>query len=162
LQAFEWVATSRFFDPVSFRAEGEGIHKVKDDRKMYAEFVQWVGVERQRRKALGISRESRSRRERAETINEALAFFDKREEFEELARSRLIRARIKEAFNGHKVNEWVGLAQHWKAIKLVMDGIRERLGGNEGVLEFRDLHGEEALKKIALKVRDELGVMNFS
>jgi hypothetical protein len=153
LQVFEWVVTSRFFDPTYFKTKGEGIRKVKHDRKMYAEFAFWVES-----RAEGTARESTPRKEKTEIVAEALVYFNKKEEFEELARSRLNRARMKEGFNGCKVNEWAGMGSHWRGVKLIMDRVRMRLGGDEEVTKLLKERGEEELKELVLEVKDELGL----
>ena len=153
---FEWVASSRFFDHRNFKTKGEGIKKVKQDRTMYAEFVEWVEDQRGRWEADGVVEDGTARKERAEVIEEALVYFNKKEEFEELAHSRLNRARMKEGFNGHKVNEWAGMASNWMEVKRIMDGVRMKIGGDEGIANFLKDSGEEELKKVVLEVKDEL------
>jgi hypothetical protein len=154
LQVFEWVASSRFFDHRNFQTKGEGIKKVKRERTMYAEFVEWVENQRERWEADGEVEDGTARKEKA--VEEALVYFNKKEEFEELARSRLNRTRMKEGFNGHKVNEWAGMASNWMEVKRIMDGVRMKIGGDEGIAKFLKDSGEEELKKVVLEVKDEL------
>ena len=127
---------------------------------MYAEFVEWVIVQR---RAHELVQESRPRKENTDLINEALVYFGRKEAFDELTRSRTTRARFKTAFNGQKVTEWAGLDQkdqNWQALKLIMDGIRQRLGGDDDILSFWEQNGEEGLKRMTLEVKAELGLMN--
>jgi hypothetical protein len=160
LQVFEWATTSRFFNPACFRTKGDGIRKVKEDRKMYAEFVNWVSAAQQDQETHDAVQEtSTPTKAKDDMINEALVYFDKKEEFEELARSRLQRARFKDVFNGHKVNEWAGLESRWREVKLVMDDVRGKVGGDEGIGKLLQEKGEEELKRIVLESKDELGLM---
>jgi hypothetical protein len=158
LQLFEWVATSRLFHPTFFRTRGDGIRKVKEDRKVYAEFVAWVGGERERRQVDDLEQRSSPPKYPADIVNEALVHFNKKEEFENLALSRKNRSRVKAGFNGNNVNEWTGMGANWRGVKQIMDGVRARLGGDDGVAQFLDESGEEELRKIVLEVRDELGL----
>ncbi|EDR13361.1 uncharacterized protein LACBIDRAFT_309137 [Laccaria bicolor S238N-H82] len=154
VEIFEWVALMKGFTPHQFRTEGAGISKVKADRKMYAEFVQWVQANTQTKPS-----EHGSREERQEKIrSEALAFFQKKEEFEALARARNDRQRLKEVFSGSRVREWAEMGERWKGVKAIMDAVRQRLGGEEGVLKFVTENGEEELRKVVLEVRDSLGL----
>lgn len=154
LQVFEWVVTSRLFDPTSFRTAGDGLTKVKADRKMYAEFTSWVSSERSQVTGGAVDPKT----ERADIVDEALVYFNKKHEFEELARSRLGRVRMKAGFNGTKVNEWAGLNSNWRAVKTIMDEVRARVGGNEGVADILEEKGEEAVKRIVLEVKEALGL----
>jgi hypothetical protein len=133
--------------------EGEGIHKVKRDRKMYAEFISWVGALRGQNDD---GCEELDKQERGNLQEEALEYFNKKKEFEDLARSRAVHKQLKNVFNSQKVGAWIGLSQHWQTIKLVMQGMKERLGGDEGVLKCWEEKGEEELQRIALAVKDEL------
>jgi hypothetical protein len=151
LQVFEWVVASRLFDPTNFKTAGDGFRKVKADRKMYAEFTSWVSSER-----LQVAVHPKT--ERAGIVDEALVYFNKKHEFEELARSRLGRTRMKAGFNGTKVNEWAGLNSNWRAVKMIMDEVRARVGGNERVADILEEKGEEAVKRIVLEVKDALAL----
>jgi hypothetical protein len=152
VEIFEWVALMKGFTSHQFRTEGAGISKVKADRKMYAEFVQWVQANAQSKPS-----EHGSREERQEKIRlEALAFFQKNEEFEALAQARNDRQLLKEVFSGSRVREWAEMGERWKGVKAIMDAVRQRLGGEEGVLKFVRQNSEDELKKVVLEVRDSL------
>ena len=154
VEIFEWVALMKGFTPHQFRTEGAGISKVKAERKMYAEFVQWVQANAQSKPS-----EHGSREERQEKIRlEALAFFQKKEEFEALAQARNDRQRLKEVFSGSRVRDWAEMGERWKGVKAIMDAVRERLGGEEGVLKFVRENSEDELRKVVLEVRDSLGL----
>lgn len=157
-QVYEWAASSKYFDPRGFRTQGPGITKVKVERTMYAEFVKWVET-----RARTTSSDLPSREERQRQIREeALIFFNKKEEFESLARDRLNRLRLKEVFSGSRVRDWAELGEYWKGVKLIMDEVRTRMGGEEAILEFLNKNSEDDLKKIVLQVKDDLGIVSHS
>jgi hypothetical protein len=96
--------------------------------------------------------------ETAALAREALVFFNKKEEYETLLRLRSARAQLKESFKGTVVNEWAELDGHWRGVKKIMDGVRERVGGDDGILHILDVEGQEGLKRRVLETRDELGL----
>jgi len=153
---FEWVTTSRLFDLEHFQSEGVGFRKVKPERKMYAEFVEWV--EKQRNTPGDQSRKL-VEEIRAKRQSEALVFFKKREAYDALVLERSNRIRRKEIFSGSTVRDWADMGEYWKGVKLIMDEVRVRLGGEERVLIFLDKNGEQALKDIVLQVKDDLGMV---
>jgi len=153
---FEWVATSRLFDPKHFRSEGTGFRKVKPERIMYAEFVKWV--EKQRNTLESQSHKLVLGEIEAAAQLEALVFFKKKEAFDALALERSNRIRLKQIFSGSTVHNWADMRGYWKGVKLIMDEVRIRLGGEEGVLIFLDKNGEQDLKDMVLQVKDELGI----
>ncbi|KAG6899221.1 hypothetical protein C0993_012135 [Termitomyces sp. T159_Od127] len=156
--AFDWVCSSRFFDPRSFRTHGEGITKVGPQRTMYAEFVQWVTE-----KSANTLHETENEvdvmtsEERQTVLREhALVYFNKKQEFDMMVRKRNERARLKEVFNGVTVRQWTNLGEDWKMLKLVMDTVREELGGDEGILKLNDELGESGLRRFVLEVQKRL------
>jgi len=156
-EAFEWAGTCRFFDPRRFRSSGEGIRKVKQDRKMYAEFVEWA---MERAASAGEAAEELEMRQEREVKfkDEAVIYFKRKEALDAQTRQRELRIRVKDVFSGSKVREWTGLGNHWKGVKVVMDAVRERVGGSEGVLRIFEAEGEEGLKRVVLAVQKELEV----
>lgn len=156
---FEWAGTSKFFVASQFRSEGEGFRKVKPERKMYAEFVEWA-MERTAQATtdtIRLSKEEQEERQR-EIRDEALVYFGKKEEFDAVNREHSQRVRLKQTFTGSKVRDWTDLGEYWKGVKLIMDAVRLRVGGDEGVLKILDGEGEEGLKRIVLEIKDELGI----
>jgi len=158
-EVFLWVASSRYFDPSLFQTKGEGIKKVKDDRLMYAEFVKWIeelGLQPvagpTEKKDLLLARQEKS----AKVRREALLFFGKKDTFEAIARERLAKQAFKESFNGSRVRDWADLGMNWKAVKSIMTGVRQRLGGDEGVLKFVVSHTQDELKALVLQVKIDL------
>jgi len=160
-EVFEWAGTCRFFDPKKFRSQGEGIRKVKQERKMYAEFVEWA-MQRAAEAASGeeAAQESKEMRQERELKlrNEALVHFKQKEAFDALTRERLLRTRVKEVFRGATVRDWTNLGEHWKGVKIVMDAVRERVGEEEGILRILGAEGEEGVKQIVLNVKEEVSL----
>ncbi|KAJ7475721.1 hypothetical protein FB451DRAFT_254437 [Mycena latifolia] len=154
-QVFEWVGTSSLFDPARFRTEGQGIKKVKPERTMYAEFVQWAKEQNQH---LGDSNSaSRGCLNKEEQIQHALKYFGKKEQFDALAREDSEKARIKESFSGSKVRSWTGFSEgQWKDLKATMDQVRAWVGGEQGILKILDEEGEEGIKKLVLRAKEML------
>jgi hypothetical protein len=139
---------------MSFRVEGEGIHKVKRDRKMYAEFVSWVSALQEQGDMRNTTRHDFPTA--SGLRDDALAFFNKKDEFESLIRGRAAKAQLKNVFNAQMVTTWIGRRRDWQTVKSVMQGMRERLGGDEGVLKCWEEKGEEELHRIALVALKEL------
>ncbi|KAJ6513416.1 hypothetical protein C8R45DRAFT_813034 [Mycena sanguinolenta] len=154
-EIFEWVATSPLFEPARFKTEGQGIKKVKPERKMYAQFVEWVKEQQH-----GVGDDARTRgMEKDEQIQHALKYFGKKEEWDALEREVTDKARLKEGFSGTKVREWAGLpVEQWKDLKNIMDEIRASVGGEPGILKILNEQGEEGIKEHVLKAKEKLGV----
>ncbi|KAF8895530.1 hypothetical protein BD779DRAFT_1500014 [Infundibulicybe gibba] len=150
---FEWAASCRFFAPGdrSWRFEGTGISKVKKERTMYAAFVEWARAH--------ASENRYARRPGKEEIRrEALVHFGKADEFDARVRERERRVLLKNSFSGPMVREWAGMGEHWKGVKAIMDEVRDKLGGDVGVSVFlTQENGQEKLKDLVLRVRDEMG-----
>lgn len=153
---FEWVATSRLFDVNSFRSEGTGFRKVSPERIMYYEFVEWA--EKQRSMSELQSHKLDSGEIQANVRLEALVFFKKKAAFDALTLERSNRIRLKKIFSASTIRDWTNMGEYWKGIKLIMDEVRVRLAGEEGVLDFLDKNGEQNLKEMVLQVKDELGI----
>ncbi|KAK0188012.1 hypothetical protein F5146DRAFT_1141468 [Armillaria mellea] len=142
---FEWIATSRFFVPRMFgRSDADG-SKVKQERKMYWEFVAWARSQPDNESS------AESPADRQDRIREeALAPF---------------RQTLKAAFNGKIVAEWAEMGTHWGGVKTIMDRVREQCGGgNEHVLKMLDNeeNGEEKLIQMVIQAREDLGLVKAS
>jgi len=87
-------------------------------------------------------------------------YFGKKEAFDKLARERHRRLLLKEIFNGARVSDLAGLGTNWKRVKWVMDAVRARVGGDEGVLDIYDAEGEHGVKRLVLEAREQLFVGN--
>ncbi|KAF9464180.1 hypothetical protein BDZ94DRAFT_1257197 [Collybia nuda] len=156
-EVFEWAGASRLFVASQFRSEGEGFKRVKPERRMYAEFIQWAMERTAVQTSAGVSSEKQEERQRG-IRDEALRYFGKKEEFDSLARERSQRIQLKQTFTGSKIRDWTDLGEYWKGVKLIMDTVRLRVGGEEGVLRILDGEGEEGLKRVVLEVKDELRI----
>ncbi|KAG6909300.1 hypothetical protein DXG01_001244 [Tephrocybe rancida] len=158
-EAFEWAGSTKFFNPAMFRSHGEGFTKVKAERKMYAEFVAWA----KEKNALAApvadgSLVKRTEEERQAFRDAALVHFNKKDHFDALARERDQRATLKHVFNGFSVRDWAELGDYWKGVKLIMDAVRERFGGDEGVLRLYGEEGEEGVKRVVLEEKKRLSL----
>ncbi|TFK40775.1 hypothetical protein BDQ12DRAFT_680008 [Crucibulum laeve] len=162
-EIFEWVSKLKYFDLSTFRSEGPGITKVKAERKMYAQFVDWV---KEKQLAMGVSTptEGSSHSERRQQMkDDALAFFHKQEDYDtrmrelsQFATAQSVRARLKERFTGNTIQEWIGLPGHWRRTKQIMDALRLQVGGEEGILDILEQDGEDELKKLVLEIQGAL------
>jgi hypothetical protein len=156
-EVFEWVGTSRFFDPTKFQSHGEGIRKVKPERKMYYEFVEWAMKRMAAASGEKAQETAEMRQERKLKLrDEVLVHFQQKEAFDASTRERLLRIRVKEVFRGSKVRDWTELGEHWMGVKIVMDAVRERVGGEAGVMKILEAEGEEGIKNIVLDVKQEV------
>ncbi|KAF9267441.1 hypothetical protein L218DRAFT_920302 [Marasmius fiardii PR-910] len=150
-EVFQWVASSRLFDPHRFKSAGM---KVKQVRNMYYEFIQWVRDITAdslpiSQMSLDIDKdpgsETSDRRERVR--EEALVHFDKKSELEEFLRQVRNKETIKRVFNGRTVNDWIQAEERWKRVKVVMDNVREKYGGESGLIGIIEVEGEEGVKR---------------
>jgi hypothetical protein len=124
-EVFEWIATSRFFDPrrVSNPADPP---KVKRERTMYYEFQAWA-------KELRMSGVYDTRPPLSQpqyVVEEALDCFDRRSAYYDIVLANERRIRLKQTFTGHLTAEYLGLdvSRDWRPIKHVMDAIRQEVG----------------------------------
>lgn len=161
-EIFQWVASCRYFDPYLFQTKGEGIKKVKGDRLMYAEFVDWVEEECHR--LVGTFKAANPPLTRQEKIakirEEALVFFGKKDDFESIARQRFAKQTLKESFSGSVVRDWAGLGGNWRAVKSIMTEVRRRLGGDDGVVEFIVTNSQHGLKALVLQIKADLDLVS--
>jgi hypothetical protein len=158
---FEWVATSRLFDVKHLRSQGPGIKKVKPDRRMYAEFVEWVEKQRNTSESgSGQSHEPVLEGMQTNVRAEALVFFKKKKAFEALALERSNKIWLKNVFSEHSVRDWADMGGYRVGVKLIMDEVKVRLGGAEGILIFLEKKGRQGLKDFVLQVKDELGIVS--
>ena len=160
-ELFRWVASMKWFDPRYFhRTPSTGKHKVKPDRTMYAEFVQWV-INRRPPATSGSERSLEDETEgdfHQRVKREALEHFNKMEEYNGVQKAREVQKKVRGVFSGHQVRDWADIGEYWRGVKMIMDEIRRQLGGEAKVLEFYEENGEEALKILVREVRDNLGI----
>ncbi|KAL0578635.1 G4 quadruplex nucleic acid binding protein [Marasmius crinis-equi] len=160
---FQWIVASRLFDPLRFRSKGQ---KVKPVRTMYHNFVRWVD-DRIEPEALPVSAalslESTTQAgnstftpRQEEVREEALVHFGKKTELEAFLRQTKTRETLKKVFNGHNVRDWAQLGTRWKTVKLVMDAVREKFGGDEGLMNIIETEGEDGIKRRVLECSKDL------
>lgn len=148
----------KYFDVKYLPSTSPRIEKIGVRRSMYAQFIQWV-KDNQPHSAL---HKAHCDEERIQRIREdALAFFSKKDEFDDLVHQRLQRLRFKKSFSGNSVREWTQI-NDGMAVKLIMDEVRHRLGGEQGVWNFLDEHSEDALKVFVHQVQTELCLHGLS
>ncbi len=107
------------------------VGKVKPDRKMYYDFVEWA----QKQNMLPASTTSLK--------EAALDHYGKKEEVEAFLRGKTAQARYKAAFNGKLVAEWADVGQDWRSVKNIMDRVRSECGGDEGLSRLVEEKGDE-------------------
>lgn len=157
-EIFEWAGSSPFFDPHRFKSEGPGIRKVKPERKMYTQFVEWA-----RQRAADQIEEDPLDSDSEERVKQALIYFNKKDEFDTLLHQRACeqytRTTMKEVWNGKKVMAWTGFPpEYWKGVKMVMDRVRQTVQGDEGVLAIFELEGEAGLQRLVSQAKADLGL----
>lgn len=158
---FEWAGSSHFFNPRKFRTHGVGISKVKEERKMYMEFVQWAS---EKAAAFFPVEEDESKVTKEEHWvafrDRTLAHFNKKEKFDAINDERVRRVHLKQVFSGSRVRDWAELGEHWKGVKMIMDVVREKYGGDGGILELYNGGGEQAVKSVVLEAKEQLGLLS--
>ncbi|KAG5654303.1 hypothetical protein H0H81_004722 [Sphagnurus paluster] len=162
LEAFEWALTTPFFNPRTFRLQGEGIRKVAEDRTMYAEFTRWVSTKASIINPVYHDEDPKLSEEQKRVAfrERVLVHFNKKEMFDALNLERNQRVKIKEIFNGSRVRDWAELGGYWKGVKLIMDAVREKFGGEAGVLKLYNLEGEEGVKRAVLDAKKQLSLVS--
>ncbi|KAH7928388.1 hypothetical protein BV22DRAFT_1082931, partial [Leucogyrophana mollusca] len=139
--AFEFAATSRFFDPQRLhKPKTASKQKTAVSRSMYRDFLVW---------AQGAPAE-RAVAPTHNAVEEALVHFGRKDEWDARARERYEKNWLKENFNGKLVAEWTGLG--WKGVKTVMDAVRANAGG-EQLLVGRELY---EVKRLVNETKDAL------
>lgn len=151
-QVFDWVATSRFFNPHQLLPAMKGC-KFKGERKMYHEFLDYLG-------SLVAPAEPQSHLDIHAIQDEALSLFGKRKEFDDAVKEKYLSREGKKVLSGSLVKEWTGLS-YWKEVKTVTDAMRVRVldGINTTDADWREemmkLNDEER-KALALRLKEEL------
>jgi len=144
-EIFEWLMTSRFFDPARVARIFTHKQKAKFDRTMFYAFPEYV-----RSKCVG----SRTIPTVADVQHEALVYFGKKSEFDAIVREKQIQLRLKEVFSGHLVMEWTGLPS-WGWVKKVMDEVRQRVGFENWKESLAEMSTED-VKNLTIRVKEDL------
>lgn len=153
-EAFEWVASSRFYVPGQI-SDPASRAKSRSNRSMYQAYFHWNDA---RAKAtaendcLSLQTQDTSNRETViQTIGrEALVFFGKQEEYDALVQDNEQRLRYKAMWNGRKVGEWTGW-NGWlvgKLMKFMKQSVGEQKIGqmNEEELKQHVLRAKEIVE----------------
>ncbi|KAJ3822392.1 hypothetical protein F5880DRAFT_682517 [Lentinula raphanica] len=157
-EIFEWVCESRLFNPERFRTKGEGFTKVKAQRKMYYDFLAWVQEKKLNRTQSEVIAAGTEKAEewQKRIREEALAKFDG----EDKVKSSVLKnygnkKRQKQIFNGTMVGAWIGANPGERRVKIIMDMVRERHGGADGIERIFEAEGEDGLKQRVLCALEE-------
>ena len=158
-EAFEWVASSRFYAPGQISDKTARV-KSRADRGMYQAFLQWsdAGV------IPAVANDSQPHEEKSEdreavresVRGEALAFFGKREEHDALVQTNERKVHLRTIWNGRKVGEWTGNSN--RAIGRVMALIRQTIGEEKiGQMTEEELkqHVLQANEVVELQLAEE-------
>lgn len=148
MSIFEWVASSKWFDP-HFVKESLRREQRRTDRKMYHQFLEWVRVQRPAVKGNLRSSEVTEGEGGTEAVEAAKLFFRKKEEYDALIVKEKRRRNMKDNFNGHLVMEWTGL--QGKKVKSVMDEVRNSVDGKV----FETLSKEE-IRGLVLQAKERV------
>ena len=149
---FDWVATSRFFNPHRLLPAMKSL-KFKGERKMHNEFLDYLG-------SLIASEGSKKPLDVHAIQDEALALFGKKKEFDDAVREKYLFREAKKVFSGSLIKEWTGLS-YWGDVKTVTDAMRVRVldGVDDKDKDWREemiklSDGER--KTLALVLKEEL------
>lgn len=145
-EAFDWVLTSPYVHAVELGRARKGPKFA--DRLMYQAFFPYArdkivqGELKPHKSGLSLVK--------ADVLDAALEFFNKKNDFEEETRRRAHDYALTQVFTSTKVRQWTGLDQgaHWRTIKELMRCAREELGGEEGMLTLE----EEAIRTTVLRL----------
>jgi len=124
---------------------------------MYSEFVEWV-EETKPRSNVNPYYDILPAERVQKICEDALIFFKKKEEYDNLRKARLNKNLVKGAFSGHRIRDWTDLGEYWKGVKIIMDEVRVRMGGDNAIAEFLMKNSEDDLKAIVLKAQADLGI----
>jgi hypothetical protein len=149
-EAFEWLGSSRFYVPGRL-SDPASRAKARSIRSMYQAFFHWDDA---RRKAVtesnslpqGIQETTDKEAAMSSVKQEALIFFGKREEHDDLVQANQRKVTLKTNWNGKKVGEWTG--GNGRLIGRVMNHMRQTVG-EEKISQMT----EEELKQHVLQVK---------
>lgn len=153
VDAFEWAASSRYFSPHDLEEPDNRSKRLeKAKRHMYGEFRTW-SAEKFKDAPLRTWTQDEVRALAVRTLG-------KKEEYDAeinalKARQAQVEARRRQKgkFNGPMVEKWTSL--HFSQVKRVMEGVKEKLGGDWSNL---DSMKAEDIKALTMVVLGELGL----
>lgn len=130
-EAFEWIASSRFYVPGQISNPASRA-KSRGNRSMYQAYFHWNDARAQataENDGLSPQKQETNNRETAiQTIigQEALVFFGKQEEHNALAQENERKVRVKAMWNGRKVGEWT--SWNGRLVGRLMNLMRQSVG----------------------------------
>ena len=159
-EAFEWIASSRFYAPGQISDKAARV-KSRADRGMYQAFLQWSDAGAIPAVANDGQPHEKEKSEDREVVREsvrgeALAFFGKREEHDALVQTNERKVHLRTIWNGRKVGEWTG--NNNRAIGRVMALIRQTIGEEKiGQMTEEELkqHVLQANEVVELQLAEE-------
>lgn len=142
-EVFEWVATSRFFNPSRIPSFSKA--RTAKDRKMYLSFFEWAKQRASENDAPLPTIQA--------VVEEALDAFGKREEYYAIVKANQRRVALRKVLTGHITADHLGLdvTIRGKTIKQVMDIVRQDVG--EDALVGMD---PDDIKREVLKAKGKL------
>ncbi|EPQ54475.1 hypothetical protein GLOTRDRAFT_139061 [Gloeophyllum trabeum ATCC 11539] len=151
---FEWLASSRYFFPARL-ATGRVVENSSERRRLtrdiYHAFGDFVDEVASLQMPLGTDELIQSRRSSNKQIREeALLYFGKKSEYDDVIHANWVRMRLKTTFTGLKVVEWTNL---WgKKVSEVMKETKRRVGGDDAMARL----DEEEVRIWVLRVYEDL------
>jgi hypothetical protein len=156
---FNWIETSRFYDAHAVVGDPKKNTSGRKDRVMYQDFVRYAdGIVKTTPETARKARPSR-----AAVLEEALAFFGKREAYELAAvRRREEQTKLSEhqaargVFNADKVRDWTALdlKKDWRTVKRLMDLVRAQLGGEAAIADLDEALIEQSVRELLPKAEE--------
>ena len=136
---FQWISTCKYYRPELFHRKNGIRHRKRDlARPMYVQFVEFS--ENLQNFTLDVLQRKMVTKEKV--LQDALLFFDKRDEFLELQKEKELNDLVREKINGRKIMEWTGVKG--PQIGKILSEIFSKYD-KKGILQLSD----EELHKIA-------------
>lgn len=145
---FEWVASSRLYDPRRVKEPSDsGREKTLRDREMYQAYIEYT------RNLLhsGSCDSNRSSLQASEVVREAIGFFNKELEYNNIVSANRRRIALKNAFSGRHVMEWTGASGI--CVRDIMNCVRAKLSEDD-IIQM----DEETLRSVTMQAKHELGI----
>ena len=144
-ELFGWIQTSKFFVPRVLLETAKAIHINHVEKRItYQAFLAYT----QSLSASGAAA-SRPAPSPVAVIQEALVFFGKKAEYDEVVQANVTRIAYRNKFTGKLVMKWTGL--YGEIVSEVMKGVRDRIG-DAGIVSNK----LEDIEKITKEVQKKL------
>lgn len=149
VDVYDWVLSSRFSHPLSTSKVPRRPSNQRRDRHMYHQFFDYAD-QRDRSSSPSTFNPFASEESRAQILADALAHFNRADEFASITAQRRLERLRRTVFTSAMVREWTGIASdQWRVMRRLMDLVRGELGGEDGML----LLESSAIKDAVLKLR---------